>query len=202
MVDKITTDSFAENLFATEGEAAQGLIRGKMMDPFLVKAAITALGGGGGSGGGGSGPGLTFQFFTSGRSSGELTSSLPVGGAYRQIYRVGPISLLPTDLLIAFGEFEYTTDETSFNTMCMSNILLTTGATAISGVEVTDTNGRNVTPAMHHDTHTKIGAIMPGVTGNRWVTLTARADSSSGTKPLRVEQDYGHLDVIILRPTT
>jgi len=61
--------------------------------------------------------------------------------------------------------------------------------------EITEANGRNITPSMHHNTHVHMGSIIAPAAGLFYVSFVAWAASSAAVTNITVEQDYGHLAV-------
>lgn len=142
------------------------------------------------------------EFYTTGRSSPEQYTSLPMNGVARAILSVGPIPVTTRDLLVAMGEFEVSSEDETFNIGVWSRLIVGSSNVDITPIaEMTESNGRNVTPNMHHDTHAKVAMLRAPINSGVgiYVNLIANAASSSGTGPLVVEQDYGHLDVLVLK---
>lgn len=138
-------------------------------------------------------------YTTERNTSAELVSKLINKAPMVAVYRVGPIGLNADDVLHAISEMEVTTDEKVYNTMLATQIILSTDPNAISGLAVTDANAQNVTPAVHHMIAVKHGFHKVITSGSYYVMLLARCASSSGLLGLRVEQNYGHLDVAVWR---
>lgn len=188
-----------ENILASEAEAESGAGTG-LMNASLVGAAIAAL----------AGEATAFNwsdhaaFYTTGRSSPELRTNIPLSSTTRYpVLRVGPIPLTTNDLVIAWACAQFTTDETQYNTLITTQIILVDDSQFYGNVaasrELTDVNGPNITPAIHHDPQLKIGAIRAPANENAYLNFVARADTSSGSKVLVVDQDYGWMDCLVLK---
>lgn len=155
-------------------------------------------------------------FYTSGRTNAMLATSLPIGGPMRQILRAGPLALTTRDLIIATSQAQFTTNQTHVYNPAVAADLKATGiwsylvlATSIGDVadpvppgrEFTESSGRNLTPAIHHDTHVKTGILRSPVNSStHYVAMLARcANPSIPQLDIAVDQDYGHLDVLVLK---
>ena len=57
--------------------------------------------------------------------------------------------------------------------------------------EITDANGRNITPSMHHDTHVHMGSIIAPAAGLFYVSFVAWAASSSAVTNITVDRTTG-----------
>lgn len=97
------------------------------------------------------------------------------------------------DIIKAFAEFEATTQESTYNTGVFCQLILADSASATTGTEITEANGRNLTPATHHDTFVKTGSIAVTDTSKHYLNLVAYAVSTSGTQPVIIEQDFGRM---------
>lgn len=134
----------------------------------------------------------------------EMQTGLPIPvspGTALPIMQI-PVDVEAGDVLQVMAEFEVT-NPYSYNAMISSILVLTTSPNAVSGSEISEMNAFNVTPGMHHGVITKVGSIECPEAGLKWVTLAAlSAASGAGSgDALVVEQDYGRLSVLHLRPT-
>lgn len=183
---------------ASQSDAETGVADDKVMTPLRVAQAVAAL------------AGNDFkwsdhaEFYTTPYSSGEQSTSLPMGNVRKVIFTVGPIQNISTDdLIIAFGEAEFTL-ESGVNTMVASALIIGTAdydTTPISGGEITEFNARNITANMHHDVHVKVGALRSPINSGVgvYVNFVSYADSSGTSQAVTVEQDYGRLCVLVLK---
>lgn len=145
-----------------------------------------------------------WQALTSG-NSGERLTTLPVtvSAPYERhvIYSVPLPQLATGEALLALAEAELTND-LGYNVMVSSQLILATSETATVGSEISEANGFNITPDMHHGVVVKHGVfVAPGNYANRYVNLVAWA-ASTAAQPgaaLAVEQDYGRLELLRLR---
>ncbi|GAA2177676.1 hypothetical protein GCM10009784_29150 [Arthrobacter parietis] len=134
--------------------------------------------------------------------SSEMVTTLPVPVAADKTHKRVVFSLAVPDLssghiLQVMAEFQVTND-LGYNVMCMSQIILAESKTSVSGTEITEANGRNVTPAAHHDSFPKIGSVTVTTTGTKYVNVVAWCAASNATTGARitVDADYGRLSVI------
>lgn len=144
------------------------------------------------------------EFLTTGRSSPELRASFPISSTNRYpVLRLGPMALTTNDLVIALASAQFTTDETDKNTLIMTQIMLVGDPQEYDPVgpsrELTDINGSNITPSIHHDPSFKIGMLRAPANETAYLNFVARADSSQGTLPIKVDQDYGWMDCLVLK---
>jgi hypothetical protein len=142
------------------------------------------------------------QLVDSGNAA-ELVSSLPVpltaGEADKRVVFSQPVSLATDDIILATAEFQVTND-LGVNTLCVSQLVLGTSPADTTGKEITEANGRNVTPNNHHDQHNKSGTYKALSTdaGRRYVNLVAWAAASRAPSgaTLSIDADYGRLSVL------
>lgn len=143
----------------------------------------------------------TITAFTTG-NSGEQVASLPVGPASpRVVFAVAVPDVRAGDLLVVLAEVQATND-LGYNCLFTSQLLLTTGPAVTTGIEVSEANGTNITPAMHHHAMAKVGTYMADTDlGDRHVVLACRADASLAKAGdlLTVDADYGRLSVLRIR---
>ncbi|MGI3128637.1 hypothetical protein [Nitratireductor sp. PBL-C9] len=134
----------------------------------------------------------------------ELITTLFVGEAtansLRQVVYSLPVVVETGDLLEVTAEAEFSSNEggAGANIGVWSQLILVSGpATTVAGTgyEITEANGRNITPNMHHDTHVHAGSIVAPASGLYYVNLIAWAASALAMTDVDVEQDYGHLSV-------
>lgn len=197
MTTKVPFDMLKAAAIASQSEAEAGTVTDKLMTPQRAAQAISAL----------QTPfswGTHATFATTGRSTPELITTLPLGAAnWYVVFSLGPFTVTTDDLIVAMAEFEVTTNEDTYNVGVWSQIILGTSSsdtTPVSNGELTDNNGRNITLDMNHDTHAKCGMIRSPVNSSQlYVNFRAYANSTSGTANPSVEQDYGHMDVLVLK---
>lgn len=127
----------------------------------------------------------------------EKYTSLPINGEARAVYSLSLPNLKAGDVIIATGEAEFTTNDTIYNTGVFSRLLLSTAYKGVTGYEITEANGRNITPATHHDTHTKTGSIIVPYDGDYWLNFVSYAKSSSSSLDIKIELDYGHVSALV-----
>jgi len=195
MTTRVSFPLISADALASLAEAQAGTASNKLMTPERVAQAISQQ----------VQPfswGDHVDFYTTGRTSPEQYTSLPINGDARAILSVGPIPVTTKDLIVAMGEFEVSSEDDTFNIGVWSRIIVGSSNVDITPIaEMTESNGRNVTPNMHHDTHAKVAMLRSPINSGVgiYVNLLANAASSSGVGPLVVELDYGHLDVLILK---
>lgn len=133
----------------------------------------------------------------------ELVPYLPVtkSSPYKRVVvfsvPVGPLAV--GDIIVALCEWEVTND-LGYNVMVASQMVLAPTRDAVAGAEVTEANGYNVTPAMHHGIVSKVGMLaVTRAMASAHVNVVAYAASSrapvTGTR-LTVMRDYGRLSVL------
>lgn len=139
--------------------------------------------------------------YNSGNAS-EKIAKLPVPVSAnerhkRVIFSLAVPDLSSGDVLQVMSEFQVTND-LGFNVMCMTQIILADSEAAVSGTEITEANGRNVTPDAHHDSFPKVGSLTVTTTGTRYVNVVAWCASSNATKgsSITVDADYGRLSIL------
>lgn len=109
------------------------------------------------------------------------------------------ITLAVGDLLEFTAEFEVTTDETTFNTGLWCGAILAASATDTTGIEVTEFNGGNITPAIHHDTRQKSGKAKISDPSKHFLNIVGYAAATSATLDLELESDFGRLTATVHR---
>jgi hypothetical protein len=115
---------------------------------------------------------------------------------------VGPV--LAGDLFLANGEVQVTND-LGYNCMVTGYLVLADAPDKTAGIEVSENNGTNVTPAQHHLVVPKAGTYQADKNyGERWLQFVCRAAStaSQAGDVLTVDQDYGRLSVVRVRGAT
>lgn len=145
--------------------------------------------------------GLVAEHLNTGNAS-ELAASLDVQAATATVvFSLAVGDVLAGDLFLAVAEAQVTND-LGYNTMVTGYLVLAKAPTDTVGIEVTENNGTNVTPAMHHMAVVKAGTYQsPSDFGARYLNMVCRA-ASTASKPgdrLQVDADYGRLSVIRLR---
>lgn len=146
----------------------------------------------------------------------ELVDSIPVPrrsshDTRRIIMQLRLDGLCVGDILDCRFEAQFTNDVRDdrgqkTNVMCVTLLLLTPDAASVAeGVEVTEANGRNVTPNMHHDHHVKVQAfeVTRETAGTQYLNVIAYAASDAapadGSGVLKVDRDYGRIGVLHFR---
>lgn len=132
----------------------------------------------------------------------EKYTSLPINGEKRAVYSLSLGCLNKGDIILACGEAEFTTRDTVYNIGVWSRLLLSKEYKGITGDEVTEANGKNITPDVHHDVHTKSGTIEVPEDGEYWLNFVSHCRSTSSNKDIVIEKDYGHLSVIVFPKTS
>lgn len=130
------------------------------------------------------------------QNNGELVSLLPLNGAKQVIFSI-PVVLNENDVIVALAETEMTNLDI-YNIGVFTQLILSVTSNGTTGLEVSEANGRNITKNMHHDTHSKNGTLQVPSNGQYYLNLIAWCVSTSATKDIRVESDYGHLSCIVL----
>ncbi len=144
------------------------------------------------------------EMYNSG-DDGELIKTLPVTpypGAYskRVVYCVDlGDPPLGGEMLFVHGDVEVTND-LGYNVLLGTHLLLAASCSAVTGDEISEANGSNVTPAMHHGTASRSGGLIvePG-NSHRYVVLVAWSGSTAAPRrgaAIKVEQDYGRMTVL------
>ena len=156
--------------------------------------------------------GHSISFARTGASA-ELVAELPISNptpstdTRRVVFSI-PAYVTAGDLIEVTGEFEVNTNEGGggANVGVWSQIILSIHSNGIAAAsqsyEITEGNGRNCTPDMHHDTHVHAGALIAPATGLYYVNLIAWAANTSATGFVTVEPDYGHMSVKVTRGVT
>jgi hypothetical protein len=160
-------------------------------------------------------------------SVGELCKSLAIGDIntnYPQIvYQLKLTDIKAGDIIIALSEAEFTS-ENDFIVWTRSGIILSDDPDAIDGVHITEWNGHNVNKLLiHHITHIKHGTyVVDKDYPVAYISFIACADGCipkpylvwwkallnkigftfkpelPNIQPLVVEQNYGHLSVLVI----
>jgi len=136
-------------------------------------------------------------------NSGELVTSLPLSDGApvnkRVVYCIDLLTPpIAGEILHVTAEMEATND-LGYNVAMVSQLLLTDTATATSGYEISEANGFNITPDMHHGMTIRVGTLtVPAGSTRRFVVLVAWAESTAAQPghALTIEQDYGRLSVL------
>lgn len=142
--------------------------------------------------------------FTSGDSS-EMVTTLPIkrdsaSVITKVIYCVdiGPVA--DGTIIDASAEAEVTNDTGYPGVLVAAMIILADSCAATAGAEITEHNGEDCTPGQHHCLTVKEGVMrVEGDTTRHYVSLIAYAAYSSAAPGavLKVEQDYGRLNVLV-----
>jgi hypothetical protein len=131
----------------------------------------------------------------------EMVSCLPIVSSADKFFPIYAIEvdLKAGDILFAFAEFEVTND-TQVPVMLISQIQLTKdlGFRTPGWIAVTQQNGYNVTPEIHHGARTKIGAVRLTEDFQGFLVLFAQASSNRNSNTsVQVEQGYGQLQYFV-----
>lgn len=139
--------------------------------------------------------------YNSGNDS-EKVSTLPVPIAADETHKRVIFSLIVPelaagDILQVMSEFQVTND-LGYNVMCMSQVILAENENAVVGREITEANGRNVTPAAHHDSFPKVGSLTVDTEGTKYVNVVAwcAASNAEPGASVTIDADYGRLSII------
>lgn len=142
--------------------------------------------------------------YNSGNFSEQITQ-LPVGKVYpypwRAIYCV-PLNAAPKvgDVVHAEANMQVTTD-VGYKVHFVTWLVLADSCTATVGTEISEANGYNLLPEVHHGTAPQFGLlIVTQPTARRYVLLLAYTKALAGTPwksgdTLTVDQDRGRLTV-------
>lgn len=132
----------------------------------------------------------------------ERVTSLPVPTkatvAHRRVIYSQYLPNLKEGELIQFMSEVQVTNDLGYNCMCVLLVIQADSATATVGTELTEANGRNVTPNTHHDVYPKHGAVKITNTSRPYVNVVAYAASTAAKSghTLKVDQDYGRLTIL------
>lgn len=139
--------------------------------------------------------------YTSGNFS-ERVESIPLtrGSPYQ---RVVVMSIAVDDVevgdVLECNALFQVTNNLGYNVMVAAGIILAGDQTETVGLEITEFSGRNVTPDMHHDTHSRSGIfVVTSLIYPVYINLVAYAASVKAVPgaAVRVDQDYGRLTVL------
>lgn len=145
--------------------------------------------------------GLNLIHTNSGNFS-ELVDALPLtqGAPYQKIilFSQALTNIQQGEVIQVMCQFE-TTNDLGFNVMIASQVILADSATALTGLEITEASGFNISKNMHHGKTVEVGTIQsPEAFPTMYVNVIAYAASTASTPGdvLTVEQDYGRLSVL------
>lgn len=129
----------------------------------------------------------------------ENITQLDIYNVTKQVIYSVPINQINmNDVVQITGSFE-ATNPYSYNVMIGSWIILGDSSKSTSGVLIDCANSFNITPNMHHGIVAKARNWQASSTYyNKYVNLVgwaASVDSLNGHS-LKIEQQYGHLDVL------
>ena len=136
----------------------------------------------------------------------ELVASLPATDddspyAPEVIFSAEIARISEGDIIQVMAEFEVTND-LGYNCMIASQVVLADAATSTSGTEITEANGFNITPGMHHGTTVRVGAYVASEDYTSVFVNVIGYAASSAAQPgdtLAVEPDYGRLTILHIR---
>lgn len=123
------------------------------------------------------------------------------------VYSLQIPGLKTGDIIFATAEMEVTND-CGYNAVITSEITLTDTPSKLPNQSpkyaITEANGFNVTPPMHHGVVHKSGTfVCPSNLGDMYVNLCCLSASTAAnpnlSDMLKVEQDYGRLSVIVYK---
>ena len=147
---------------------------------------------------------MNIKHYNSGNAS-ERVKSIPVAKTSNQIKKNVIFSIEITenlsigDVLLVTSEYQATND-LGFNTSIVSQLILTNSQHATTGLEITEANGYNITPNMHHGYLVKNGTIeMTSRSINKKYVNLISFSKSNAAKPgdsLTIDNDYGRLSII------
>ena len=160
-----------------------------------------------------SGAGMLKEHTNTGHSS-EKVTSIPIATndlppTFHVLYSQKLRDLKEREVLLVLSEWEATNDEAAkhndplYNVQMASYITLgdsPTDTTRSESREITEANGYNITPGMHHGVGTKVGTfVVPAaLTGTKYVNVVVYAASSRASPgdTLTIMQEYGRLSVL------
>lgn len=136
--------------------------------------------------------------------NGERVSNLPVrrtaAGSGQHVVFSQRVDLETRQVLLAVAEFQVTND-LGYNVFVGAQVVLADDPSSVTGREITDGNGENVTPGTHHGQQTKVGTYttVDGDVGRKYINLVAWAAGSRAADgdALRVDRGYGRLSVLV-----
>lgn len=145
----------------------------------------------------------TVREHNSGDLSERVTSISVTDGTTESVQRKVIFSIELPDLamgevLQAQADWQVTND-LGFDVMVQAQIVLGALASSTSGFEITEANGGDVTPAVHHGKMVNVGSHTVTDNSKRFLNLVARAQSTASTSAsdsITVDADYGRLSVI------
>jgi hypothetical protein len=94
------------------------------------------------------------------------------------------------------------TNNYQYNAMIGCNIILADDSSSIKGTLIDQSNGFNITPDMHHGVISKSRHWEASSTyDNKYVNVVcwSMSENSLNGHSLKIEQGYGHLDLLITR---
>lgn len=115
------------------------------------------------------------------------------------VYSVPIASITAGDVLRISAEME-ATNNNQFNVMIGSSIVLADSPYAVQGTLIDAANSYNITPDMHHGVVVKCRNWKSKFDYQfKFVNLVAwgAADYAVASTTLKIEQNYGHIDVLI-----
>lgn len=132
----------------------------------------------------------------------ELVTELPLtrGGPFekRVLFSQELTDVQQDEIIQVLCQFE-TTNDSGYNVMVASQVILTDDPSALTGLEITEASGFNVTSNMHHGKTVEVGTIQsPEAFPTAYVNVIAYAASTAAYEgeAIRVDQDYGRLSVL------
>lgn len=152
--------------------------------------------------------GYSIEPFNTGSTS-ENVQTIPVGSSSSAAVRTTLFSIslpkLRAGSVLWFGTKAQATNDLGFNVMLAGFHWLThDGSYASRSLELSEANGYNITPGMHHGTIVDFGCVelssAPSGRVLSYIVYSASTAASSGDT-LRVDQDYGRLSGFHLYPT-
>jgi hypothetical protein len=135
-----------------------------------------------------------------GQDLSENVTQLDIFNTTKQVIYSVPISQINVDQIVQItAEFE-ATNPYSFNVMLGSWIIMADTAISVGGTLLDPANAFNITPGNHHGVISKARNWKSTTTyANQYINLVAWAAASTASPGdnLIIEQQYGHLDVLV-----
>jgi hypothetical protein len=117
------------------------------------------------------------------------------------IYSVPVAHIDKNDVIQITTELE-ATNNYQYNVMIGCNVILTDNSSSIKGTLIDQKNSFNITPNMHHGTVSKARNWKSlSSYDNKYVNVVcwSMSKNSLNSQSLKIEQGYGHLDLLVTR---
>jgi hypothetical protein len=130
-------------------------------------------------------------------NSSEVQTRIAINGAKYLCFNQWISQPRQGQVLVALAEIQFT-NSNSYNVGVWSQIRAGDSSGDRGGPEITEANGRNITPDMHHDTHTLVGTWEVDADYD-WLCINvwAWAGANGGSGSIDIDQDYGRLSVMV-----